>query len=531
MKFSFKNISRETLHREIYYYGIALLVVSLPLSLFGISLSQFILAGNWLAEGRLRQKMNILFKNKALLIFLCLFAIHILWLLNTSDFMYAMKDLKIKLPLLILPLVIGTSAPLENKRILGILYFFSAGIVVSSLIGLGVWLGLSGREISDYREISVYISHIRFSLMINTVIFLLFYTLEKRQWVFYKGERVIILIVIIWLSVFLFILRCQTGLVVFCLLVVFFIIRYMLRSGNLFIKASIIVSILAIILFFLYTLNRSYCDFTTIREQYPLEKFTKNGRPYFHNRAQVRYENGYAVWNYYSEEELSREWNKRSRLDFYGTDNRGNQLSHTLIRYMTSKGLRKDSAGMAMISDEDIAAVENGIPNHIYLRKFSLYSFLYKQLWILDSYLKGDNPSGHSVTQRFEYLKAATFIICGNYWFGTGTGDVQVSFDEYYASQDTPLEKKWQLRTHNQFVTFFLTFGLIGFVLAMAAIFVPVIAEKKYRSFYFLLPFIICLISFLNEDTLETQAGVTFFVFFYTFFLINGNKKPRNSGV
>jgi hypothetical protein len=530
MNFSLKNISRETLHREIYYYGLALLVMSLPLSLFGISISQFIIAGNWIAEGKLKQKMNILFKNKALLIFLCLFAIHILWLINTCDFLYAIKDLKIKLPLLILPLVIGTSVTLENKRILGIIYFFSAGIVISSLIGLGVWLGLSGKEISDYREISVYISHIRFSLMINTVIFFLYFSLEKHEWVIMKGERAIVVTVIIWLSVFLFILRCQTGLVVFCLLVGFFVIRYLLKSGKLFVKTSIILTIIALLLFFLYTLNKSYCDFTTIKEQYPLEKFTKNGRPYFHNKAQVRFENGYAVWNYYCEEEVSREWNKRSSLDFCGTDKKGNLLSQTLIRYMTSKGLRKDSAGMAMISEADIAAVENGIPNYIYLRKFSLYSFLYKQLWILDSYLKGDNPSGHSVTQRFEYLKAASSIICSNYWFGTGTGDVQASFDEYYARQNTPLEKKWQLRTHNQFVTFFLTFGLIGFVLVLAAIFVPVITEKKYKSFYFLLPFAICIISFLNEDTLETQAGVTFFSFFYTLFLVHGNKKPRNSG-
>jgi len=32
--------------------------------------------------------------------------------------------------------------------------------------------------------------------------------------------------------------------------------------------------------------------------------------------------------------------------------------------------------------------------------------------------------------------------------------------------------------------------------------------------------FIIAVISFLTEDTLETQAGVTFFAFFNSFFLL-----------
>ena len=531
MKFSLTVQGRERLHREIYFYGIALLVFSMPISLFGTSLSQFIIAGNWIAEGNLKKKMNVLFRNKAILIFLVLFAVHIIWLINTTDFAYALKDIKIKLPLFILPLVLSTSLPLERKRVLGIIYFFSGGIIISSLIGVGVWMGLSGTAISDHREISVYISHIRLSLMTNTVIILLYLILERKEWIFSSKERIIILIVIFWLSAFLFILRSQTGLVVFCILIGFFIARYLLKSGKLVFKVAILLSIAATVLYFIFTFNRAYCDFNSSYETYPLDNVTANGRPYYHNSQQLRYENGYAVWNYYCEEELMREWNKKSSLDFKGKDLKGNQLSHTITRYITSKGLRKDSIGISLLSESDIKAIENGIPNHIYLNNFSLYSFFYKQLWMVDSYIKGDNPSGHSVTQRIEYLKGALFIICNNYWFGTGTGDVQASFDNYYKLNDTRLDDRWQLRTHNQFVTFFLSFGLIGFTLCILAIFAPVIIEKRYSDLCFILPFAICILSFFDEDTLETQAGVTFFAFTYVFFLINGNKKPRKSEV
>jgi len=525
MNFNIDKINREIFHREVYYFGLILLVVSLPLSVFGISLSQFILAGNWILEGNFRNKISILKRNKGLLIYTGLYIIHIIWLINTSDFNYALKDLRIKLPLLILPLIIGSTPSLKFKRIHGLIYFFSAGVVISSFISIGVLLGFSGKEINDYRDLSVYISHIRFSLMINTVIFLMYYIYYKKLILFRKSERIGVLFVIIWLAVFLFILRSQTGLVVFCLLTSFFIIRYIIISRNIYIKSAIVVIAISLITILLYTLNHVYCDYNSINESAATDKYTVNGRLYLHNKNTVRYENGYVVWNYYCEQELKTEWNKRSKLDFEGTDKIGNVLSHTLARYLTSKGLRKDSCGITALSDADINAIEGGYANYIYLKPFSLYSFLYKQFWIIDSYIKGDNPSGHSVTQRLEYIKAATCIICENYFWGTGTGDVRNAYTKYYSTYETQLEPKRQLRAHNQWLTFFLSFGLIGFILSLSVIFVPVLIEKMYKNYWFLLPFAISVISFFNEDTLETQAGVTFFTFFYVFFM--ANKKPR----
>lgn len=339
-------------------------------------------------------------------------------------------------------------------------------------------------------------------------------------------ERIIIVFIILWLSVFLFILRSQTGLVVFCLLVIFFLLRYLFTSKNLSVKFAILSLSILVMGFFLYTFNKAYCEFYSVKDDTILEKRTANGRNYIHNNKDIRYENGYTIWNYYCEEEIKKEWNNRSKINFDSTDKKGNTLKYTLTRYMTSKGLRKDSCGISSLSENDIQAIENGYPNYIYIKRFSLYSFLYKQIWIIDSYIKGDDPSGHSLTQRLEYFKAASCIIYNNFFFGTGTGDVQNSYTNYYSTFETQLDPQRQLRAHNQWLTFFLTFGLIGFILSLLAIILPVIKSKLYKNFMFIIPFIISIISFLNEDTLETQAGVTFFAFFYVFFLVN-NKKPR----
>jgi hypothetical protein len=510
----------------VYYFGIVLLVISMPLSVFGMSLSQFILAGNWILQGQFRTKWEILKQRKSIIVVLALYALHLIWLFNTSDFDYAFKDLRIKLPLLILPLIIGTSPWLGVKRMIGVIYFLAAALVVSSGISIAVFLGITGKEITDYREMSIFISHIRFSLIINVAVFFLFYLWLKKTVIKYSWERIAILMTALWLAVFLFILRSQTGLVIFGLINLFFALKFLIRRKGV-IRWSVLVGLIIIAVVFGFNFNKAMKGYFHREPTGILDSFTVNGKPYKHNTSEMRYENGFAVWNYYCLEEVKKEWEKRSKIDYLGKDERGNTLYQTLVRYMASKGLRKDSLGMTQMSDEDIRSVEKGIPNYIYNSRFSLYAFLYKQFWIIDSYIQGDNPSGHSLTQRAEYLKAATAIIADNYWLGTGTGDVQKAFDQYYATHITPLEKQWQLRAHNQFVTFFLSFGFIGFILVLFILVYPVLYEKRILDFWFMLPFIVALVSFLNEDTLETQAGITFFTFFYAFFLFREKENPE----
>ena len=123
--------------------------------------------------------------------------------------------------------------------------------------------------------------------------------------------------------------------------------------------------------------------------------------------------------------------------------------------------------------------------------------------------------------QRIEYLKTAKEIISKHFLFGVGTGNVRISFDKEYELMNSSLEKEWRLRAHNQLVTFLLTFGIFGFIIVIFSMFYPAIKEKGYKKFLFSVIFIIMFFSFLNEDTFETQAGVTFFVLFYSLLLFS----------
>ena len=196
---------------------------------------------------------------------------------------------------------------------------------------------------------------------------------------------------------------------------------------------------------------------------------------------------------------------------------------------MSSKGLRKDKESISQLNSIDISAVERGLTNYIFLEPYSLYPRIYEILWEIDQYRQGNNPQGYSVAQRLLYLKAAYSIIREYPVFGTGTGDVQNEFNQYYEEHYPEISQRWRGRAHNQYVTFLLTFGIIGFIIAMVSIFLPPWMEKSWRSYFFIVFFLIALLSMLNEDTLETHTGVSFIMYFYSLlvFGINGEKSKQ----
>lgn len=263
-----------------------------------------------------------------------------------------------------------------------------------------------------------------------------------------------------------------------------------------------------------------------MKEKAPKEYiYTKIGNLYLFNNESKEVENGNRVWFYVEEKELQDSWNKVSKIPYNGKDSKDNLIRFTLIRYLTSKNLPKDSLGCSKLTIEDIRAIEKGIPNYLYLNKWSLYPYVYSFLWDYYSNRYLGYINGSSVFQRVEYLRTASKIIKEHFWFGVGTGNVKKAFDKKYTEMNSPLEQNFRLRAHNQLVTFLLTFGIFGFVWILIALIYPYFKSINGDKFLQLIFLGIMLISFFNEDTLETQAGLTFVVFFYILFSIGKEKR------
>ncbi len=514
-------------HKNIYLSALILLAVSLPLSTFGLSLAVIILLINWILEGSLKQKLTILKERKSILIFISLFLIHILWLFNTKNFTYGFHDLKIKLPLLLLPVIIGTTAPITRKNLKWVLTFFVLAVFISTLISIGVLLGIGGYQIQNIREVSLFVSHIRFSLYVVMAVFFIIINLLDEHSFDKLFQMVIKVFILMWFVIFLFILKSITGLVVLGIIgfaFIFFVVIKMSFSWKKFIAIFLWI---AVFIFILGTFTRYYNRFYEVVPVNfdKLEKYTVNGNPYTHKITDKHLENGNYLWLYVNEDELAKEWSKKSKLSYDSTDLKGQEMRYTIIRYLTSKGLRKDSSGLASLSLEEIRIIENGVANYLFVNQRSMYPLFYEMLWQFEEQKLGANPTGHSIMQHILHLKAGIGILKEHFWFGVGTGDVPDAFAEYYEKIHSPLSLEVRHRAHNQFVTFFLTFGVFGFLWAIFALIYPVIREQGFKNPYFIIFFTVSFFSLLTEDMLETSSAAMSFAFFYSIFLFASEKK------
>lgn len=517
--------NRIQIHRKIYLFGLIFLAMSLPVSTFGMSLSQFILLFNWLTEGRLLEKFTQLRKNRAIPVFLLFYVIHLIGLIYTSwpdgftgSGYNGLDDLRIKLPFLVLPIVIGTSAPLSFSELKMIIYSFATTLAGSSIISTSLLFGLFESDIQGPRDLSVFISHIRFALLLNIGVFAFAYLLFNRRFTTSTTEKRIAALGIIWFSAFLFLLQSFTGILIFGILLLIHAVIFVLRMRNrLFRKALAIIVFSGVLLLItsIYLFVDRYTQFDTYNPD-ELDLYTENGNPYVHYFSNLQVENGHWVGLYHQPEELKKAWNERSEINYNGIDQKGNYIRQTLERYLTALDLRKDSAGVSRLSDEDVKMIEKGFANPVYKQKFSLYPRLYEIVWELDFYFRGGNPSGHSVSQRLEYYRIGLQIWKENFWFGVGTGDVNAAYQEAYDKKINRLGEKFQHRSHNQYLSLMVAFGLIGFLFILFSIIYPIVFLQGYTKYLLMVSFLVAILSMFAEDTLETQAGATFFVFFYS---------------
>ena len=514
-------------HSYMHIGGILLLAAALPLSPFLVSVSQIIILINWLVEGSLKHKMFKLWERKALLFFFLIYAVHLLWLIPSNNFADALHDLKIKLPLLILPLVLGTGRVLKESEIKMVLLVFVSAVIVSSFFSIYRLYIISSVPMADLRDISVFISHIRLSLLVNMAIYSLIYLLLTSTFQWQRPARNSLWIGLTWLVIFLFILQSVTGIVIFIATGIFFLLKFsnLMDKQYWYIRYMLLISLsLLIVAVSSYTIYVIFSFSARPIEKAKLDIYTPAGNTYEHNILNRQMENGNYVWINVCEPEMAKEWNRRSSIDYHATDLMGHELRYTLIRYLTSLGLKKDQAGISQLTETDILHIERGMANHIYQNNKWIYPRIYQIIWELDNYFKGGNPSGHSVAQRIVYWKTGLDIIRKNPWFGVGTGDIKDAYAAQYEEDQTILDPKWQFVTHNQMLSFIISFGFIGFLIVAFGMVYPFIIEKRHAR---MLPFIfavIAILSMLSEDTLTTQAGATFFAFFYSLFIFTREK-------
>jgi len=512
-------------HPQIYVTGLALAVLGMPLSKVLMSISMFLLLGNWLIEGGLKEKLQLFLKNKIAVAVASLFLLHIVGVAWTSDFAYALKDLRNKIPLLLLPLIMSTTPVPSEKHFRLVLHIFLLGLFSETMVSLYNLYGFSGKIITNMRELTSHVSHIRFSLMLCMGIFSVPYLVTKWKEEYSQGQKILLASLVAWFIFFIFILQAANGIVIFFISLLFSIFYLVLKAKNWKLKISFLSAIILSFIVAGVWLGSIVRNFYHVNEvdYTKLDSISALGNPYFHNRKDTRTENGNLVGIYIAYDEMEQAWNTRSNLKYKDKDKNGNMVCYTLERFLTSKGYRKDAEGVSKLTDKEVLAIKSGVANYRYLDKLRFSDRIYEILWEFNDYRRTGNPSGHSVMQRFEYWRAAKNIIKEHLFFGVGTGDLVSAYKEQYVKMNSPLEENFRKRAHNQYLSIAVAFGIFGFAWFLISIFYPVVAYRLRPGYIYLVFLLIALLSFISEDTLESQAGVTFFAFFNSFFLFCNN--------
>ena len=537
---------------QAYLLGLLMVAVGLTLSPFLMGMSQFWLVAVWLIDALIparhcgldpqsperkdssqrmgdggslsamtdrgfKSKLSRFWHNKAAVLLVAFYLMHVVGLLWTSDFDYAMKDLRVKLPILVMPLVLSGMEPLDRKRFDFVMLVYVLSVFVATMFSsVSYWR----HDYDDVREISHFISHIRFCLNIVFCIAVIGYylvTYMSSWW-----TKCVQALLMLWFVYQIYIFESLSGYVILAAVVIVSAVYAFLRwkqgrGWRIAVGATALVMI-GVAFFAVWhqvkpMLKVEPVDFAT------LEQKTAQGNDYWHDTIHNPIEDGHYVGLYYCRKELQESWPQRSTLPLDVT------MEATLARYLTSKGLRKDAQGVMALTDDDIRNIEQGIANYNNWKHPGLRARLSSTLFEYNLYRRYNNPNGGSLSQRIEYTRASFHLIGQHPWFGVGTGDVPQAFSQAYDELRSPLKEEFRFRAHNQYLAIAVAFGLVGLAFFLFVLLYPWCTSRRNHTYLYMVFLTIMLLSMFPEDTLETQAGATLFAFFTALLLMAG----RNS--
>ncbi len=531
---------REQLHQGIFIGGLAMVAVAMPVSVYFMSVGQLLIAANWFLQGRFAEKLRTFRANKPAMVFSAIYLLYVLGFFYSSDKPEALGNLVDKLPILSLVFFVASSRPVPPGTRKWLLLAFSGSITVLSLIGVGLLLW---GEVGDYRELSPFVSHIRVGLMTALSIVSLswmgaggFYPGRGRQpetgtdvrketnrirgFMAGGGWRLACFVLAGWHLVYLFMLQSLSGIIALLAVLMIIGIRTIVRGNKCWRIISVsALSLLALIIAGLLAWGWTMVNLDHKEDLGQLDSHTAMGNPYQHDTTSTFRENGKLVYLYIAPDELREAWEARSGFDYMGNDLRGQELRYTLFRFLTSKGLRKDAQGLAQLTPGEIEAVEKGIANVNYLHWPGVLIRIHQSFWEISEYRREKKPEGHTLSQRVTFWKAAREAIEKRPWFGWGTGDMLVAMQYGFDRSGSPLAFRSHMKPHNQYLSLLVLFGVVGLSWFVFAVFYAPFRLRGFSHLPFLAFFVILFTSMFIDDTLATQAGLTFFVFFFNVFL------------
>ncbi|MBR6334018.1 MAG: O-antigen ligase family protein [Bacteroidales bacterium] len=486
-------MKRSDIHYSIYLLGLLVLVISLPLSHFVMGLATFVLFLNWVAEWNWKEKWQRIKNQKVGLVFAALYLFLFIGLIHTDNWAAARHELLAQLPLVFMPVLLTTSRPVTPKA----MKIITHGFVLSTLFCcLCSWIYWISRSVTEMRDISLFVDHIRFSLCV--VLSFIFTVSLMVHCEVTSMSRMLYGLMAVMLFAYAIFSHTLTGIVCLFVIITIYALWQLVTAPKNQKKQS--VAILLLLLLFSTYLVWISVQFFTNKDRYITQMETSAGNPYTFD-ANTPIENGHRVGYYICHEELQKAWALRS--DSAMTEGREN----VIIRYLNSKGLHKDYDALMSLDHKDIRNIEKGIPNYLYPRNIDFRSLLYPTYFSISLYQCCNYIENSSLLERLELWKASWAQFKQHPLLGVGLGDHKDMVDAQLEAQHSSIAHKKQRGSHNQLLTFGLMSGVLMVLYFLFMILYPFVRMRQQISFVYFAFVLLMLMSMVIEDTLESQTG------------------------
>lgn len=518
---------------NIYILSLALFMIGLPLSNAIISLSTIFLLLVWIVTGDFKSKFSRLGHNKVSLLLMSVFLLYLIGFMFAKDQSLAIKELSKGLPWLVFGLILGSSQQISRKSTDRLILVYCLSVIISATIAFVRLTMADMIGLSNFRAATL-VDHMPFSFQLSFVIWIIiYYAIRNHKLqntdhaiINYGKNKIVIEIAITMLIVcllaILLVIKSFNAYIYFGIMSFLGLILISNEAKHTIYKKLLISLSVIIIIVPLIYITFSIIDYYDVKEYNieTIDKKTSKNNLYVHNFANKSKENGNYTWLFVCEEELIPLWNENSEVKYDNYFQSGEPYRDIIIRYMTSKGFRKDADGYSQLTKQDIHNIECGMANCIYSNyTFSIYPRIYETIWEIDQYIITRNPNLKSLAQRIDLTILGIDIIKKHFWTGIGLGNYMYEYEVALKNSDSKLDKCYLGSTHNQYLSYMMRFGIFGTLYIMTVLIYTFIKYRKQHSFLFTIFFVSMLFANFGDANFETFIGSNFFFFFFCLFL------------
>lgn len=120
------------------------------------------------------------------------------------------------------------------------------------------------------------------------------------------------------------------------------------------------------------------------------------------------------------------------------------------------------------------------------------------------------------IKMRKKLWSSSIEVFKNNWLIGVGAGDFKDELEKVYKKNHYRIQYRMHMNSHNQYISYLVSHGIIGLFLFLTYLFYPLILFYRKKRLFFLLTMLFFMMCLTTESYFYTNKGVILMAFFIT---------------